>query len=145
MKTANGEWELDMDFYGKKLGDLVLGAIKALERFSGKPLKRDSFQMDSLICSIGYALSEWQTPCIENIARLVHTGWMTSYHFWELYRPWTTNSDFDYSPYLDDERVRCCATLPYSNLREIEKDKNRVIAVYLISELGLKHKHVDDV
>lgn len=116
-----------------------------------KPLPFGSFGLDNMVCSVGYALalavkngeisSENEFACtpvtlrpheskdkIEIYASAVHDGWCANYTYWASHPievPWRK----PFKAFDGEEKTRREACLvPYTDLPEDEKIKDRVIA-----------------
>jgi hypothetical protein len=108
------------------------------------PLTKGSFGYDNMIVSIGILFShmrELGSIDLEEMANLIHRGWVENYLYWRDNKPWETN-DFYKKPYnpLGDERRDKCASLEYKDLPEEEKEKDRIIAKILREEIILTNK-----
>jgi len=75
---------------------------------------------------------------VEQIAELIHDGWCINYLYWRDHKPWLKAHDGDYkrpSKSLGDARRDLCAKQSYSELDEDEKEKDRIIALFIQQEL----------
>lgn len=107
------------------------------------PLKRGSFGYDNLVVSLGHTLINCNnyTDNIDNIeiiADLIHKGWTINYSFWRDNCPWNNTVYKYYEPSnpLNDERRNNCAILDYRDLSQYEKDKDIILAKFLIKKIN---------
>lgn len=70
---------------------------------------------------------------VENVSALVHDSWMRNYLFWRDNEPWVTNPRYKkpYNP-IKSER-RDALLVPFDELSDDEKNKDKGIAEFLIS------------
>lgn len=137
-ETADGKYSYLSECAGKSLADLAAKCHKALSLASNwkyVPLKPGAFGYDNMIHSIGMAFANHKVGMsVDEIADLVHQGWINNYTFWRDNLPFKKNPLYQKpgSP-LGDERRNKCAMTPYAELPEDEKEKDRIIA----RQLGL--------
>ena len=140
--TANGEYEYDMEFFGRTLQDWVQCAHEHNCRSSGwrfVPLKPGMFGFDNLAVSIGHVFTTAdisRLDDIEYVAAAVHDGWAKNYTYWRDMSPHKTRKEYmGPAKPLNDANRNMLALTPYAELPEEEKEKDRIIARYI--SLGL--------
>jgi hypothetical protein len=71
----------------------------------------------------------------EKIASLIHDGWCENYIYWRDNKPYNKSKIY-IKPYnkLDDERRNMLAITKFEDIPQDEKDKNYIIADFLINE-----------
>ena len=136
---ATGEFSYDDVFHGKSLAEWANLAHKELSIKSGWkyfPLQPGQFGFDNMVVSIGYAFSKTNskmTTAQSKMADLIHDGWISNYTYWRDEKPWLTNSLYKKpAKALGDDRRNECATTAYSDLPNEEKEKDDIIADFLI-------------
>jgi hypothetical protein len=137
-ETANKSYKYNDSFFGKKLSDIVNSVHKHYSekmKWTYKPLFPGTFGYDNLAISIAYTLSSIKNKKYEinELATLVHEGWIINYLYWRNNKPYLTNEIYKkpYNP-LGDERRDKCASLSFDQLDKEEQDKDIIIAEYLI-------------
>ena len=151
--SANGEFYYDQNLYHMTLDSWAQDANIfncICHGWNVSTLKKGSFGYDNLIVSIGYTLTHCKNFTeeeIEKISELIPEGWIINYTFWRDNDPWL----IDYSnsivrsnvykyikPYapLGDERRNNCAGLCYKNLPQEEKEKDIILAKFLINKIN---------
>lgn len=70
---------------------------------------------------------------IDEIANLIHQGWIINYVFWRDNEPWTFEKIKYQKPYktLNDEQLNICASTHYEDLVEEEKNKDLILAKWI--------------
>lgn len=145
IRSANGEYDYDTKLYYMTLNDWVQEAHKInciSYNWNFSPLKRGNFGYDNLIVSIGYTLincKKFTEENIETVACMIHEGWIINYTYWRDNEPWLNNPVYKYiRPFvsLGDERRNTCAKLDYNQLSPEEKDKDRILAKFLIKKIN---------
>lgn len=145
--TANNCYNYSTKYYGISLDDWVQNAHKhncEVNKWNYTPLKKGSFGYDNLACSIGYLLSIdgliKQNQFFDFYAHCIHEGWCINYKYWRDYSPFLSKTHNYIAPYspLNDSRRNECATTAYVNLSEEEREKDNVIARYIMSVLFAK-------
>ena len=135
-QTANGKYDYTQ-VYGLKqvtLDFLINHAHRVLSEKSGWnyfPLKKGSFGYDNMAMSIGYMFDHYYpNQSLDECADNVHKGWTENYIFWRDTLPFQSNPELYIAPFnpLGDERRNICASTPYSQLPQEEKDKDLIIA-----------------
>lgn len=135
--TANGEFNYETKYYGFTLEEWQYDCHKDLsDKLNWKyfPLIRGSFGFDNMICSIGTVFNNiTKFDNIDEIASQIHNGWIKNYIYWRDNSPHEKNSNYKAptNP-LNDERRNTCANTSYDNLNEDEKNKDKIIAGYII-------------
>lgn len=73
---------------------------------------------------------------LEMLANEIHNGWCVNYKYWRDNNP--ENDGIHIKPFnkLGDERRNMCASTKYIDLPEDEKNKDIMIAEYLIAKLN---------
>ena len=142
--TANQTYEYGQAFYGIPLDTWVQNAHKSsciAYGWKHFPLKKGAFGYDNLAVSIGYTLSHILTAphdTIDVVSDLIHQGWCINYIYWRDHQPWL-NPTYKYiQPYapLGDERRNTCAQTVFQDLDQEEKDKDIVLARFILGEVG---------
>jgi len=144
--SANGMYKYDREIYYMTLDSWCQEAHKyncLSHGWNNALLKKGSFGYDNLIVSIGYTLINCKdfTNTVENIeiiANMIHLGWIHNYTFWRDYSPWN-NTDYKYyKPFdpLGDDRRNECAFLDYKDLSQEEKNKDIILAKFLIGKIN---------
>jgi len=137
-ETADGKYCYNQVFYGKELQEWVIITHKEMARLSGwecKPLVPGMFGYDNQAHSVATALTGFKWGMNrDNVASLVHDGWVTNYTYWRDNKPWETKPNVYFKPAkpLGDETRNNCASLSYHNLPQSEKDKDLMIADVLL-------------
>lgn len=134
--TADGTFTFSQTYNGTTLHDWINQCHKALAVSSGweyKPLKPGMFGYDNLAHSIGRVFStNYSTMSIDELANLVHQGWITNYIYWRDNNPFETNPlYFKPGNPLGDERRNLCANTSYKDLPKDEQNKDLIIAQVL--------------
>lgn len=96
-----------------------------------------SFGFDNLICSLGKVFeSNIKITDKNEIASLIHEGWIENYIYWRDNKPYEKNKLY-YKPYdsLNDERRNKCSQTKFEDLSQEEKNKDLIIAEFLINSL----------
>jgi uracil-DNA glycosylase len=98
------------------------------------PLHPGAFGYDNMCMSIG-RLFQNLTFDVEAAADIVHEAWIENYTFWVNNEPWTHPNGAFRKPKnaLSNERRNKCAATKYADLPEDEKEKDRTIARYIIT------------
>jgi hypothetical protein len=144
-RSANGEYKYDEILYFMTLDSWAQEAntFNCISyNWNLSPLKKGNFGYDNLIVSLGYTLincKKFTEENIENIANLIHEGWIINYTYWRDNEPWLNNTVYKYyRPFvsLGDERRNNCAELEYYQLPQEEKDKDRILAKFLINKMN---------
>ena len=136
--TANGKHCYDKEYYGVSLNDYVdMIHKKMCNNYNWKynPLKPYSFSYENLINSVGLVFNKYGNKTIntvDEIADLVHEGWITNYIYWRDNSPFLNNSRY-ITPLnkLGDEKRNKCARTKYRDLPKEEKEKDFYIAKIL--------------
>jgi hypothetical protein len=135
LKTANGDYTYDTTYDGIKLRDLVqeLHAHNCKENgWSYNPLKTGCYGFDNLAVCLGYVLEQVdEKSSIDDIADMIHKGWIINYEFWKTEMPWLKASYIKPAKPLNDERRNLCAATAYEDLPKDEKDKDIVLARWI--------------
>jgi hypothetical protein len=146
MTSANGMFQ-----YNVMIGDMTLDVwVQETHRMMCKeykwalnPLKPGCFGYDNLAVSIGYCYHKFldaierRNVSIEEASDWIHQGWIENYVYWRDQQPWKAKTQAYLKPAkpLGDERRDQCAASTYANLPEEEKQKDRLIATYFLSNL----------
>ena len=150
IRSANGEYNYDTKIFYMTLNDWANQAHKfncISNNWAFSPLKPGSFGYDNLIVSLGYTLTNCSTFTendVEIIANLIHEGWIKNYTFWRDKKPWLNNDYKYYKPFnhLNDERRNNCAILDYHKLPQEEKDKDIILAKFLIGKINEIYEYI---
>lgn len=139
-QTADSKHKYQTIYPGQNvsLDNLVNVCHKALSTASGwkyYPLKPGAFGYDNMVHSIATVFDNYEPGLdVEEVADLVHQGWITNYTYWRDNQPFKTNSLYlKPGNALGDERRNNCAKTPYNELPEDEKEKDRIVAKALIA------------
>ena len=150
IQSANGYYKYEQQLYFMTL-DKWAQEANIFNCISNKwnisPLKKGSFGYDNMIVSLGYTLincKDFTDNNVETIAELIHTGWTINYEFWRDNSPWDNTYYNYYKPFspLNDERRNNCASLDYLELPQDEKDKDIILANFLISKINEIVAHI---
>lgn len=142
IQTANRIYEYSQEFYGISLDTWVQNAHKSsciAYGWKHFPLKKGAFGYDNLAVSIGHALSHFTTiNNIDVVSDLIHQGWCVNYIYWRDHQPWLDSTYKYIQPYapLGDDRRNVCAQTVFQDLDQEEKDKDIVLAKFVISVLN---------
>ena len=144
-QTANKEYQYDAIYHKKPLYQWVDEVHKYMSKEMGwkyYPLKKGAFGFDNLVISIAYTFDkEKKLNNIDTVANLVHEGWIQNYSFWRDFRPFDSgNLYFEPAKALGDERRELCCDTEYKDLPEEEKEKDKMIAKYLIKSIKTNKK-----
>lgn len=149
-QTANGKYLFDKNFFGKELKVWVQESHRELSKASGwfyRALVPGQFGFDNMAMSVGLTLEKLESGSLteiteEVLADLIHQGWSINYLYWRNNKPWnTTNSPYKKpSKTLNDKRRNECASTNYVDLPDDEKEKDLILARYLIKSLEGKTK-----
>ena len=150
IRSANGEYNYDTKIFYISLDDWANQAHTfncISNNWAITPLKRGNFGYDNLIVSLGYTLTNCSTFTendVEIIANLIHLGWIKNYTFWRDNEPWLNNDYKYYKPFnqLNDERRNNCAELDYHKLPQEEKDKDIILAKFLIGKINEIYEYI---
>lgn len=126
------------------LHELVNTVHKNMSEMSGweyKPLIPGMFGYDNMAVAISMVLEHIEScnnklEDIEILADIVHQGWIENYTHWRDNFPWVKNPNYK-RPFKDlgDEGRNKLADTPYSQLPELEKEKDRIIAKAILKIL----------
>lgn len=147
--TANGKYNYNQEFYKMTLNEWVQNAHKfncLSNNWNHHPLKKGAFGYDNLAVSISHTLTSNDfllLPKILNdehiniLSKLIHEGWSINYIYWRDNEPYINNNLY-LKPYnkLDDERRNICAQIEFNDLEQDEKDKDIILAKFLINEIN---------
>ena len=144
IRSANNEYHYDTNIFYMSLDFWVQEAHIFNCESNGwtiSPLKKGTFGYDNLIVSLGYTLincKRFTESELETIANLIHEGWIKNYTYWRDNEPWLNNDYKYYKPFdpLNDERRNNCAELDYNDLPQEEKDKDIILAKFLIKKIN---------
>ena len=140
-ETANKQYKYNHMFFGKSLEHWVQETqLHQCKNYGWptNPLKRGGFGFDNLAISVGFLLQSLETnrdllTNIEQASDIIHQGWTINYTFWRDNQPDKSNKDYKGpAKPLGDERRNMCAKSSYINLPEDEKEKDRVIARFVL-------------
>lgn len=103
-----------------------------------------SFGYDNLVISLYHVFSNnnldkktIQEKNVEELSSLVHEGWKINYLYWRDYTPFVNNPQYKppFKP-LGDEQRNLCSKLSYDELPEEEKEKDRIIARFILENVN---------
>lgn len=147
-ETANKLFKYDTVFFDLSLDEWCQKAHKknCIEnRWFHKPLASGAFGYDNLIISLGYTLNKIKESGmdisdidIEKLASWIHEGWGINYLYWRDNKPWTKKHVGNYrrpNKTLNDERRNKCLSLSYDELPEDEKEKDVILAKFIVGML----------
>jgi hypothetical protein len=142
-QTANGQFSYNQSFLNQPLHTLV----QELQLYQAKtygwaavPLKQGGFGFDNLAICIGLLLQkiEQDRSLLDNLelaSDLIHQGWIINYVYWRDSKPGLKSKDYKApAKPLGDERRNMCAITSFQLLPEDEKNKDRVIAKFLLDK-----------
>ena len=143
--TANNLFQYNQEFYGIPLDTWTQDAHKYncdKNNWDYFPLKKGCFGYDNLAVSIGFALSLYVYDEHDHdqtllVADWVHQGWVKNYTYWRDNCP-QDNPVYRYIPPfypLNDERRNTCAITPFHYLDKEEREKDIVLAAFIISKI----------
>jgi uracil-DNA glycosylase len=89
------------------------------------------FGFDNMCMSIGRLFQNF-TVDVETASHIVHEAWIENYTYWVKNKPWERGYKKPKNA-LGDERREKCASTKYVDLPESEKEKDRIIAKYIIN------------
>jgi uracil-DNA glycosylase len=101
-------------------------------------LQPGAFGYDSMCMSIG-RLFQNLTFDVETASDIVHEAWIENYTYWTANKPWKGSATHAKGVYrkpknaFGDERHERCAATKYADLPDDEKEKDRIIARYIIN------------
>lgn len=137
VQTANGEYRYDLRLGDQTLDQWVQGAHQHNCQQHGwdyRPLRPGAFGYDNLVISLGYALAT-KSRDRTILAEAIHRGWVVNYVYWRDHRPWEREGYFKPFKPLADPRRDECAQTPFSDLPEEEKEKDLLLADFLLTQL----------
>jgi len=94
-------------------------------------MKPGGFDYDNMCMSIG-RLFENLTFDVETASNIVHDAWIENYTYWITNKPWKSGYRKPRNTFRNEQHEKCAAT-KYANLPDDEKEKDRVIARYIIN------------
>ena len=139
--TADGKYSYDMLINGISLHDWVTEVNKYNSIKNGWkifPLKKGAFGYDNLAMCIGYIHSKIDSDTtLEEMADMVHEGWILNYVYWRDNQPWNRADYIYHKPTnkLGDDRRNKCAETSHRMLPKDERDKDIIIAEFLKHQL----------
>jgi hypothetical protein len=129
------------EFHGRPLSEWVNLVHKDFSIQSGwsyAPLKAGMFGWDNMAMSVGYVFRTAGLPLknmtAERVAELVHDGWVANYTYWRDHKPYKPVYTPPAKP-LGDDRRNLCASTTFKDLPQDEKDKDLMIARYLLKSI----------
>lgn len=144
--TANQKYKYDQTYHGHTLDQWIQLVHKnnaEVNKWKYFPLKKGAFGYDNLAISLVYLFLKGgdflQKDCehVNQLADLVHKGWIENYTYWRDNQPWLTNNNyFKPAQALGDDRRNLCASTEFADLPEEEKVKDVDIATYVCKNLG---------
>lgn len=137
-QTANKKYRYSDIFHGLSL-DTWVQEVNRLNCIANKwkvnPLKPGGFGYDNLAVCIGnlFETTKIDNTNIEELADIIHKGWIINYTYWRDNTPWVENKEYTKpaNP-LGDERRNNCAITEYKDLPEEEKNKDRDIVNFIL-------------
>ena len=137
--TANNLYTFDTEYAGKPMKEWVTAAHKDMSLKSGWkyfPLSPGTFGYDNQAHSLGHVFDNYEDGMNrDQIACLVHEGWCINYLFWRDHKPWLKDKSYKApSKPLNDKRRNECTAQTYDQLPQDEKDKDLMIADYILSQ-----------
>jgi hypothetical protein len=140
--TADSRYSYDHIYFNHSLEWWVQNAYKHMcdsYAWSHRPLRRGAFGFDNLAVGIARALEAIPPLAVsdEAIARTIHQGWAANYVYWRDSNP-EKREDGYRAPYsaLGDERRNRLAESSFDVLDSTERDKDLLIARFLLQELA---------
>ena len=140
--TANKKYTFSTIYQGKPLADWIVITHREMSRLSGwkyMPLNPGTFGYDNQAHSAALALTNYKEGMTrDEMASIVHDGWITNYTYWRDNKPWKTDPSKLYkqpAKPLGDKNRNTCAETPYDKLPQDEKDKDLMIADILLKNL----------
>lgn len=137
-QTANGKYGYNTVFQNKTLNDWVqeFHKINCEEnKWSFTPLKPGAYGYDNLVICLGNFFSSQSAPketSLEEVAILIHDSWVENYIYWRDNKPWEKEGYFKPFKPINDERRNKCAETSYKDLPDDEKEKDLILARYII-------------
>jgi hypothetical protein len=146
-QTANGRFQYDQKFHEKTLAEWADDVHKEMSKASGWkyfPLQRGAFGFDNYVMSFGFTFEGIEkvkksgTELTRDIlADHIHIGWAENYIYWRDNLPATKDDRYKKpAKPLGDERRNMCAKTEYIDLPQDEKDKDLVIADFILKNLS---------
>jgi hypothetical protein len=140
MATANGKYQYDQMFHEKTLDEWVQTVHKhnsQINHWKLISLKKGAYGYDNLAMGIGNAFTnDIETKSTDEVAEIIHNGWVENYVFWRDNKPWKANKSYTKpSQWLGDARREFCAKTAFANLSFEEKNKDIIIADFLIASI----------
>lgn len=131
--TANGVFKYDHPFNTVPLHYWVQAVNNQMSYiyYWENNLKSGTFGFDNMCMSIGRLFQNF-TFDIEEASSIVHNAWIENYTFWVSNKPWNNGYEKPLKSIRSKRRERYAIT-QYVDLPEDEKDKDRVIAKYIIN------------
>ena len=145
--TANGAICYLSQIFGKYLDDWVQMAHKYnCEKNGWKHMLSipGSFGYDNLVISLYHVISNnnfdknlIKEKTVEELSSLVHDGWSINYIYWRDNKPFINNTQYK-PPFkaLGDDQRNLCAITKYEDLPEEEKEKDRIIARFILENVN---------
>lgn len=136
------------DLYNNKTMDQWIQETHAYNSIQNKwkvfPLKQGSYGYDNLCICIHDVFeylsenSEYEYE-IDIIADIIHEAWIKNYHYWRNNEPWKKNKKYiKPAKPLNDKHRNQCAKTKYQNLPDDEKEKDIIIATFIMDSLDKK-------
>lgn len=145
--TANGSICYLSHIFGKYMDEWVQEAHKYNCEKNGWKymlLIPGTFGYDNLVLSLYHVFSNnnhdkktIHKKSLEELSSLVHEGWKINYIYWRDHTPFVNNPQYKppFKPLGDNQR-NLCATLSYEELPEEEKEKDRIIARFILENVN---------
>lgn len=145
LKTANTHYEYSRVFHNKTLDQwvqLIHEKNTAVNKWRHSPLKIGSFGYDNLAVCIAHVFLNIESieklhryDNIDEIADLVHKGWVLNYTYWRDNKPWIKNKFYTRpaKPLGDEVRNKLSIT-PFCELPQDEKYKDLYVAKFMCDE-----------
>ena len=136
--TANGKYNYTDVYNGKTLGEWVNLNHRENCRVNGwasTQLRAGAFGFDNIACSLVYFFEQYKTLQDDtSLASAVHNGWIENYLYWRDNKPWLgagKNVYFKAAKPIGDKQRDMCATTPFADLPQEEKDKDMVFVSFM--------------
>ncbi len=142
--TANNLYEYNKIYFNNNLNYWIQETHKynsEYYKWNYYLLKKGAFGYDNIAISIGLLFDKIINDNnllndIESCASIIHDGWCINYTFWRDNEPWLkSNNYFGPAKPLNDERRNECAKLHFQELPTDEKEKDIIIAKFLIDKI----------
>ncbi len=138
--TANNKYFYDEIHFDKTLTEWVQLAHKYNCENNGWryfPLKKGAYGFDNLCVCLAKVFhymrdNEKKNINTNQLCEIIHDGWVENYIYWRDNTPWIGTLYNKPNKPINDERRNQCAILKFHELSEDEKDKDIIIANFIL-------------